>query len=159
MVNCKYRERLDLFRTLLSIMLTKHEETEEVYAYFYKDSPQIILFSLNKNEDFLKMNCMKVYKTTLKALYLYCLKEEYNEISWDILVLLANQGLRRYTSEEMARLLKVPLEKYRNLTEGKYIFKDDFSYETISNKLGFNINEFYFNFNDNFTLVELVKEG
>lgn len=159
MVNCKYRERLDLFRTLLSIMLTKHEETEEVYAYFYKDSPQIILFSLNKNEDFLKMNCMKVYKTTLKALYLYCLKEEYNEISWDILVLLANQGLRRYTSEEMARLLKVSLEKYRNLTEGKYIFKDDFSYENISNKLGFNINEFYFNFNDNFTLVELVKEG
>ena len=105
------------------------------------------------------MNCMKVYKTTLKALYLYCLKEEYNEISWDILVLLANQGLRRYTSEEMARLLKVPLEKYRNLTEGKYIFKDDFSYENISNKLGFNINEFYFNFNDNFALVELVKES
>ena len=59
----------------------------------------------------------------------------------------------------MARLLKVPLEKYRNLTEGKYIFKDEFSYENISNKLGFNINEFYFNFNDNFTLVELVKEG
>ena len=102
---------------------------------------------------------MNVYKTTLKALYLYCLKEEYNEISWDILVLLANQGLRRYTSEEMARLLKVPLEKYRNLTEGKYIFKDDFSYENISKTLGFDIDEFYFNFNNNFTLVELVKES
>jgi len=42
MVNCKYRERLDLFRTLLSIILTKHEETEEVYQKIESISNSLI---------------------------------------------------------------------------------------------------------------------
>ncbi len=155
MINCKYKERLDLFRTLLCIMMSKHEENEAVYAYFYKNSTQIILFSLDKNEEFLKTDALRVYKTSLKNLYLYCLKEEYGEVSWDILVLLANQSIRRYSNEALSKLLKVSLDKYRNLVEGKTSFKAELSYENLSNKIGFNIDEFYFNFKSNFELVQV----
>ena len=80
--------------------------------------------------------------------------EEYVNTSWDLLVLLANKSIKGYSSEQMALLIGVSLDKYKHLEMGYYNFTNELSYDTISEKLEFNKEEFYFTFNKSFKYIE-----
>ena len=96
-----------MFRTMLDILLKDYPEEKEIFVYFTKDlkEPITVLEKINKN--LYNLNEILIYKTTIKEFYLYCLKEEYIDTNWDLLVLLANKSIKGYSSEQMAILIGV----------------------------------------------------
>ena len=77
-----------------------------------------------------------------------------NNVLQDILVLLANKSIKGYSTEQMAFLIGVSLDKYKHLEMGYYNFKKELSYETVAEKIEFNKDEFYFTFNKSFQHIE-----
>lgn len=118
----------------------------KVYAYFTKSSSKLVTFNNTKDKNYINNNELMIYKVTLKNLYLFCLKEEYKQTQWDLLVLLANKTLKNYSSIDIAFLLNVPLEKYKRLESGCYLFNGELSYKNVAEKLEFSENEFYYDF-------------
>ena len=116
MINESYKQRLYIFRTILEIYLKNYEEHQQIHVYFSKRTDQPIAISLTFEEDYINKEELKIYKVTIKDFYLYCLKEEYINTNWDILVLLANKFIKGYSSEQMAFFLGVALEKYNSFT-------------------------------------------
>lgn len=153
MINQSYKTKLFMFRTMLDILLKEYPEEKEIFVYFTKDlkKPITVLEKINKN--LYNLNEILIYKTTIKEFYLYCLKEEYIDTNWDLLVLLANKSIKGYSSEQMAILIGVSLDKYKHLEMGYYNFTNELSYEKISEKIEFNKEEFYFTFNKSFKYI------
>ena len=154
MINQTYKTKLFIFRTILDILLKYYPEEKEIYVYFAKGLKDLLNVSFELNKKQFNLNEIQIYKTTIKEMYLYCLKEEYVNTSWDLLVLLANKSIKGYSSEQMALLIGVSIDKYKHLEMGYYNFKNELSYDTISEKLEFNKEEFYFTFNKSFKYIE-----
>ena len=154
MINQTYKTKLFIFRTILDILLKYYPEEKEIYVYFTKGLKDLLNVSIELNKKQFNLNEIQIYQTTIKELYLYCLKEEYVNTSWDLLVLLANKSIKGYSSEQMAFLIGVSLDKYKHLEMGYYNFINELSYDTISEKLEFNKEEFYFTFNKSFKYIE-----
>ena len=154
MINKTYKQKLFIFRTILDIMLKTYQENDLIFVFFSKILNEPVYLTLNLDKRFLNYNELSIYKVTIKNFYLYCLKEEYVNVNWDILVLLANKSIKGYSSEQMAHLIGIPIDKYNHLEMGYYTFVNELSYDNISEKLEFSKDEFYFTFKDTFYYIE-----
>lgn len=148
-----YGDLLVVIRTVVSYLINRTSEDKEVYAYFSKSSNRLITLSIKQNDNYINSSDLIIYKVSLKNLFLYCLKEEYKTVNWDLLVLLANKTIKHYTSEDISFLLNVSLEKYKRLESGNYLFNGELSYKNVSEKLEFSESEFYYDFRKVFTKV------
>ncbi len=145
------KDNLLIIRCILFILISGYGEDTKVYSFYLEQNNVPIYLTLDKPKN--TFNKIRIYESTLKNLLIYIFQLDYQDLELSQIVLITNKYIKQYTLSQMATLLEVKQYEYERLANGTSLFKGKFSFENISKKLEFNIDEFYFSFKKEFKLI------